>query len=127
MRLVTPGAFDVIQVIAVDPDEKWLYFTASPDNATQRYLYRSRLEGKGTPERLTPANQPGTHSYQVSPDMHWAVHTYSTFDTPPVTDLVQLRDNKVQRTLEDNAKLRSNVKELTATPTEFLRSRQGAS
>jgi dipeptidyl-peptidase-4 len=93
---------------------------ASPDNATQRYLYHTKLEGKDRPERLTPANQPGTHSYQVSPDLHWAIHTYSTFDTPPVTDLVQVPSHAVQRTLEDNAKLLSNLKELVATPTEFL-------
>ncbi|MFZ0864985.1 MAG: S9 family peptidase [Candidatus Sulfotelmatobacter sp.] len=121
MRLLTPGAFDVIDVVGVDPHEEWLYYMASPENATQRYLYRIRIEGKGTPERLTPANQPGTHSYHVSPDLHWAIHTYSTFDSPPVTDLVHLLDQKVQRVLEDNAKLRSNAKDLVSEPTEFLR------
>lgn len=119
-RLVTPGTFDIMAVVGVDPAEEWLYYMASPDNATQRYLYRIRLEGKGTPERLTPAGQPGTHFYEVSPDLRWAIHTYSSFDTPPVTDLVQLRDHTVRRTLEDNAKLRSNVKDLISTPTEFI-------
>jgi len=121
VRLVTPGAFDVIEVMAVDPDEKWLYFTASPENATQRYLYRIRIDEKGTPERLTPRNQPGSHSYQVSPDLGLAFHTYSTFDTPPFTDLVRLPDHKVLRTVEDNAKLRSAVKDLVSVPTEFVR------
>jgi len=121
VRLVTPGAFDVISVAGIDPAEEWLYYIASPDNATQRYLYRTRIDGKGKPARLSPANQPGTHSYEVSPDMHWAIHTYSTFDTPPVTDLVRLPEHAIQRTLEDNAKLRSNLKELVSTPTEFLR------
>jgi dipeptidyl-peptidase 4 len=121
VRLVTPGAFDVIEVIAVDPDEKWLYFTASPENATQRYLYRIRIDEKGTPQRLTPVNQPGTHSYQVSPDLSLGFHTYSTFDTPPITDLVRLPDHKVLRTVEDNAKLRSAVKDLVSMPTEFVR------
>ncbi|HYA63635.1 MAG TPA: S9 family peptidase [Candidatus Sulfotelmatobacter sp.] len=120
VRRVTPGTFDVMNVVGVDPTEEWLYYMASPDNATQRYLYRVRLDGKGKPERLTPAGQPGTHSYQVSPDLHWAIHTYSTFVTPPVTDLVTLPDHKVQRTLEDNAKLRSTVKELVSAPTEFI-------
>ena len=121
VRVVTPGAFDVIDVIGVDPDKEWLCFTASPDNATQKYLYRIRINGKGAPERLTPESQPGTHSYQVSPDMHFAFHTYSTFDTPPFTDLVQLPDHKVQRTVEDNAELRSAVKDLVSAPTEFVR------
>jgi dipeptidyl-peptidase-4 len=121
VHLVTPWAFDVIEVVGVDPGEEWLYYMASPENATQQYLYRSRLEGKGVPERLTPANQPGTHSYQVSPDLHWAFHTYSTFDTPPTTDLVQLPDHKLQRVVEDNAKLSSAAKDLVSAPTEFVR------
>jgi dipeptidyl-peptidase-4 len=120
VRLVTPGNFDVIEVVGVDSDEAWLYFTASPQNATQQYLYRIRMEGKAPPERLSPTNQPGTHSYQVSRDLHFAFHTYSTFDTPPLTDLVQLPDHKVLRVVEDNAKLRSAVKDLVPASTEFV-------
>ena len=36
-------------------------------NATQGYLYRSQLDGRGAPERVTPADQPGTHSYVLAP------------------------------------------------------------
>jgi dipeptidyl-peptidase 4 len=120
VRPLTPGAFDVIEVVDVDPKGEWLYYMASPENATQRYLFRTRIDGKGKPERLTPANQPGSHAYHASPDLQWAVHTYSTFDTPPVTDLVHFPDLKVQRVLEDNAKLRTNLKDLIAQPTEFV-------
>jgi dipeptidyl-peptidase-4 len=121
VRLVTAGAFDVIDLLGVDADENWIYYMASPENATQSYLYRARLEGKGRPERVTPANQPGTHTYRVSPDLRWAIHEYSTFDTPPVTDLVRLPDHQSQRVLEDNRGLRSSTTELVSSPTEFLR------
>jgi dipeptidyl-peptidase 4 len=120
VRLLTPGAFDVIDVVGLDPREEWLYYIASPENATERYLYRVRTAGQGKPERLTPADQPGTHSYEVSPDLRWAVHTYSRFDVPPVTELVHLPDHAVERVLEENAKLRSNVKDLISEPTEFF-------
>jgi len=40
------------------------------------------------PQRVGPADQPGTHRYDFSPDARWAFHTYSTFDTPPVIDLL---------------------------------------
>jgi dipeptidyl-peptidase 4 len=119
-RLLTPGSFDVIEIVGIDPREEWLYYIASPENATQRYLYRSAVGEKGSAERLTPASQPGTHSYHVSPDLQWAIHTYSTFDTPPVMDLVRLPDCSVQRVLEDNAKLRANAKGLISQPTEFF-------
>jgi dipeptidyl-peptidase-4 len=53
--------------------------------------------------------------------MRWAIHEYSTFDTPPVTDLVRLPAHQSQRVLEDNRKLRSSLNELLSSPTEFLR------
>ena len=34
----------------IDEQAGYMYFRASPDNAGQRYLYRSRLDGSGTPE-----------------------------------------------------------------------------
>ena len=69
---------------------------------------------------MTPANLAGTHSYQISPDFNWAIHTYSTTDTPPVTDLVTLPGHQVKRVLEDNHELRSKIAPLFESPTEFF-------
>ncbi len=121
VRRITPASADVIEVVGVTPEEDWLYYLASPENATQRYLYRTRLDGAGKAERLTPANQPGMHSYQSSPDFHWAIHSYSRFDSPPVTDLVRVPDHQATRMLEDNAALRANLKDFLSRPTEFIR------
>ena len=121
VRLVTPGSFDVIGVVGLDEPGGWIYFIASPDNATQRYLYRSRLDGTGKPERVTPMDRPGTHGYEVSPDARWAFHRYSTFGTPPVTDLVRLPSHTVVRTLAANEKLRATVAPLTDGKAEFFR------
>ncbi|MBL9128562.1 MAG: DPP IV N-terminal domain-containing protein [Verrucomicrobiales bacterium] len=121
LALLTPGPFDIIERAVVDEPGGWFYFHASPNNATQRYLYRARLDGTGTPERVTPRDQPGTHEYQFSPDARWAFHTYSTFDQPPVTDLVTLSDHTSVRVLERNDGLRERMKPLVAQPTEFLR------
>ena len=121
VSLATPGGFDVVELVGIDHGERWLYYIASAENPTQRYLYRSQLGTKALPERLTPANQPGTHTYDISPDFHWTFHTYSTFDTPPVTDLLSLADQAPQRVLEDNAKLQRGSQELISAPTEFFR------
>jgi dipeptidyl-peptidase-4 len=104
----------------VDESGGWFYFYASPDNATQKYLYRVALDGAGTPERVTPRSQPGTHEYDFSPDAQWAIHTYSTFDDPPTTELVRMSDHKVMRVLEDNEALRKKMKPLISQPTEFI-------
>jgi dipeptidyl-peptidase-4 len=119
-RLVTKGAFDLESVQGVDERGGWLYYIASPSDATQRFLYRSRLDGTGTPERLTPADAGGTHSYQLSPDFRWAFHTMSTADTPPVTDLVSLPDHRPRRVFVDNARVRDAVAALQLPPKVFL-------
>ena len=108
-RLITTGAFDLASVTGVDEAGGWLYYIASPSNATQRYLYRSRLNGTGTPERVSPESLAGTHTYNMSPDCHWAFHSYSTFATPPVSDLVKFPGHAVVRVLQDNAELKAKV------------------
>ena len=119
--LITRGQFDVISVAGVDEPGGWVYYSASPDNATQRYLYRTRLDGSGAAERLTPVTARGSHDYDVSPDAHWAVHRTSRFDAPPVTDLVRLPSHQVVRTLADNAALRAAVDSLHEPPVEFFK------
>jgi dipeptidyl-peptidase-4 len=119
--LLTKDAADIIARGPVDEKNGWFYYIASPENATQRYLYRIRLDGSGSAERVTPADQPGTHSYEFSPDCKWAFHTYSNFDTPPVTDLVQLPEHRVVRTIEDNHVIRERLKTWITRPTEFLK------
>jgi dipeptidyl-peptidase-4 len=118
-RLLTPGAYDANGIAAVDEKGGWLYFTASPDNATQQYLWRTRLDGKGKAERVTPVIEAGTHRYNVSPDAKWAIHTWSTFDTPPVTELVSIPGHTVARVLAANTELAARVKAVV-TPGEFF-------
>ena len=118
--LLTPDASDIIERVQTDEPGGWFYYIASPENATQRYLYRVRLDGSGRSERLSPTDKPGTHSYDLSPDGRWAIHTYSTYDTPPVIELVKLPEHRVVRVLEDNHDMRSRIAPLLSQPTEFL-------
>jgi len=117
---ITKGAFDVIGVEAVDEAGGWLYYAASPKNATQRHLFRARLDGSRT-EQFSAEEQGGWHEYDFSPNMQWAVHTFSTFTTPPVVELVRLSDNTAVRTLTDNAKLRAKLAALKRPEIEFLK------
>ena len=119
--LLTPGEFDVISVEGIDEQGGWVYYIASPDNPTQRYLYRSPLDGSGRVERLTPTDQPGTHSYRISPDSKWAFHTYSRFGVPPVIELIRLPEHSTVRVFVDNAELREKLAALRKGPFEFFR------
>lgn len=121
LSLVTAGDYDVISVEHIDGKGGWLYFMASPENPTQSYLYRTRLNGTGKAERLTPSDQPGMHSYTISPDGQWAFHSYSSFGVPPITDLVRLPAHTRVRMLAGNEELRSKVEALKKGPSEFFR------
>ncbi len=119
--LLTPGEYDVIDRAVVDEAGGSFYFYASPDNATQRFLYRVPLDGSGTLERITPPDATGTHEYRFSPDRKWALHTWSSFDTPPRVELVEVEGHRVVCVLEENAELREQAeKHLVAHPTEWL-------
>ncbi|MBI2807071.1 MAG: S9 family peptidase [Planctomycetes bacterium] len=117
---LTKGAFDVIQIAAINEKTGWLYFIASPENPTQRYLYRVPLKG-GATERVTPAGVAGMHAYSISADAQWAVHTYSTFTHPPVTTLIHLPDHKIEKTFADNAALKKKLAALRLGTSDFLR------
>jgi len=121
MKCLTPGEYDVVSLQAIDEDGGWLYFIASPDNPTQRYLYRVSLDGSGSADRVSPPDQNGTHGYRISLDSGWAFHDFSTFDEPPTTELVRLPEHEKVRTLVDNSELRNKVQALKRRPVEFFR------
>lgn len=102
---LTPGDFDIIEVSHVDEATGWIYFIASPEQMEKRYLYRTRLDGSGQMEKVTPDEFAGTNSYQISDDARWAIHTYSSFMQPPQYRLVSLPEHGVKHVLEDNQDL----------------------
>lgn len=116
---ITNFAADIMGVEAIDAGGGWLYFLASPDDALRMYLYRSRLDGSGAPERVTPPNEPGWHGYNIAPDAKFAVHVVSTFSTPNHIEVVSLPDHKVLRTLVSNDELAAKVKPLLSEPEFF--------
>lgn len=121
VKLITPGNYDVISVERVDLRNGWLYYLASPENATQRYLYRVRIDGNGKEQRLTPASVPGVHSYYISPRGDLAIHYYSSFNKPMVTEVVRLPEHAIARTLIDNRELSDRLAQLKQTPVEFFK------
>ncbi len=126
VKLITPGDYDLISVERVVVQDReitggWLYFSASPENPTQKYLYRVRLNGSGKVERLSPTDQAGTHNYDISPRGDLAIHTYSAFNKTPVTDVVRFAHHSVERTIFDNKELQERLARLKPVAQEFFR------
>jgi dipeptidyl-peptidase 4 len=123
--LVTRGDMDAVSVAGVDEKAGWLYFVASPGNATQRYLYRAPLDGRANPERVTPRTFTGSNSYTVSPDGRFAFHRFSSFDNPGIRELVTLPDHKVVTVSDDNAALKEKLAAIVKPPVEFFQANAG--
>jgi dipeptidyl-peptidase-4 len=120
-RRVTDGSYDIASIVRIDTTGGAVYFIASPATGTQRYLYRAPLDGSAAPVRLTPATATGVHRYDISPNGRFALHSSSSFGTPPTNDLVQLPEHRTLRVLVDNAAIRATVDRLTKGKAEFIR------
>lgn len=118
---ITKGDFDVIQINRIDLKGGYVYYIASPHNYTQRYLYRSPIDGGGKAERVTPSAMKGQSSYQISANAKWAIQTFQNVTTPPVISLVRLPDHKQLRTLVDNQELKNKYDKLELSPKEFFK------
>ena len=95
VTLLTKGNYDIGTLKAIDELNNYIYFTASPTNATQLYLYRVRINlGKDEPELISSNKQKGTHDYDIGPNAKYALHNFSNYNTFPVDEWVTLPDNK---------------------------------
>ena len=107
--LLTKGNYDIDVIKSIDEAHNYIYFTASPVNATQLYLYRVHIENKtglldkvksiaqknkDEAELVSPENLKGTHDYSISPNGKFATHSFSNYNTPLVKEWIALPDNK---------------------------------
>ncbi|WP_299537168.1 S9 family peptidase [Ulvibacterium sp.] len=120
-RTITQGNMDVVRINCIDPKGGYVYYIASPDNYTQRYLYRSKLDGSSATEKVSPNDQLGQHAYQISADAQYAIHTFQNTTTPQVISLINLQRHQRIRVLEDNTALANKVNALGLTPKEFIK------
>ena len=123
--LVTRGDMDAVSVAGVDEHGGWLYFVASPENATGRYLYRAPLDGRANPERVTPRTFAGSNAYAIAPDGRHAFHRFSGFDDPGIRELVSLPDHHVVTVTDDNAALKEKIAALVTPPVEYFKANAG--
>ncbi|MDQ8006155.1 MAG: DPP IV N-terminal domain-containing protein [Pedobacter sp.] len=91
--LITNSNFDVMSLDLIDEANNTVYFSASPTNATQKYLYKTKLDGKGKLEQVTPSVLPGRHSYNISPTGAFAFHSYQSSTVRPVSEWMNFKTN----------------------------------
>lgn len=117
---LTKGEYDVAGFYGIDEKKGYVYFNASPDNSTQRYLYRVNLDGTGGLTRLTPKNKQGVNRYDLSPGKQYAVASYSSHKNPRTVDLISLPKYKVIKSLVQNEAYKEKMINLDLGETEFF-------
>lgn len=116
-RQLTRGAWDVTEYLGTDARGGWIYFGASAEGPTERHVYRARMDGPGTPQRLS--REPGWHAASVSPTGAFYLDNASTIHTPTVARLHRA-DGAPVRVLVDNARAQAAVRGLAVRAPEFL-------
>src|SRR5437870_4833793 len=117
VRRVTPGGWDVFELLGVDEQSKVLYFTAAIDGPLARPLLRIGLDGKGLARIST---EPGTHGVTFDPTFRLYVDTYSRGGVPPV-EALRRADGSLVRPLAGNLALVRKVEALRLRAPEFLK------
>lgn len=120
-KLLTPGDYDIAAFYQMDEKGDYLYFNASPGNATQRYLYRVTTGRSGEPERVTPEAFTGINKYDFSPNGKYAIHSFSNANTPPTHTLVRLSKHKVEKVLVSNESYKNKMAEFDLPEAEFFK------
>ena len=118
--LATPGEYDVARYYLLDLPDGTAYINASPENPTQRYLYRVNLDGSGK-KRITPTNYSGINQYDIAPGGNFALHTHSSATVPTSVHLISLPDHQVIKTFADNGDYRQQLTGIDMPSVEFFK------
>lgn len=121
IKPITNGEFDIVRQVGIDQQKGYVYYISTMTNYTQRYLYRSKLNGKGKPELMSPVDQLGQHSYNMSPTCKWAIHTFGSSTTAPIVTMEKFPQAKVVRVIQDNAEAQERFNKMNLTPKEFIK------
>lgn len=115
--LLTPGEFDVASFGGLS--DKEVFFIASPENTTQRYLYAIDLAGKGKLRRVTPDAFKGVNTYDIAPNGQVAVHNHQSISAPLTTRLVSLPKHTILKDLVENEAYKTKLASLKTPEINF--------
>ena len=122
--LLTKGNYDIDKICAIDELNNYIYFSASPENATQRYLYRvpinnnSKIFKDNPAELLSNKALKGTHQYSISPNGKLALHSFSNYNTFPVKEWVRFPENTL---LNSDKSIAKSIKTDPEMEVEYLK------
>ncbi|MBS1637824.1 MAG: S9 family peptidase [Bacteroidetes bacterium] len=117
VKQITSGKWDIIEFKGFDDKTNTLYYVSTEQGPINRDVYSIKLDGSAK-KRLSPVD--GTSDAEFSTGYKYYVSTYSNANTPPVYEL-HSADGKLIKVLEDNAGLKSTMKEYKLSTKEFFK------
>ena len=130
---ITLEGADVIDFVAFDYDangeERGVYYYASPDNATRRFLFWASLDGVNKRVEIADDSNEVAHgrpwgyeTWTISADSNLAICRRSAFGEPSRIDLVRLDGAQATeiKLLRDNNNLREKLAQRHFGPIEFF-------
>lgn len=113
---ITKGEWDVISFKGYDNKTNTLYYVSTENGQINRDVYSIKLDGSSK-KRLSTMD--GTSDAEFSQGFKYYVSSYSNANTPPVYEL-RSADGKLIKVLEDNAALKTKMKEYILSTKEFF-------
>ncbi|MFZ1685975.1 MAG: DPP IV N-terminal domain-containing protein [Flavobacteriales bacterium] len=113
---ITSGNWDVMGVKGIDEANKRVVFTASKNSPTQQEVWAVGLSGKGMLQ-LSPKG--GVNDAEFSKGFKYYINTRSLVNEPAVVTLHDATGKQI-KVLEDNAGLRTTLKDFALQPCEFF-------
>ena len=113
---ITKGAWDVIEFKGFDESTNTLYYVSTEKGQINRDVYMVKLNGKDK-KRLSTVN--GTTTFNFTTGFKYYIAEFSDANTPKTYEL-RSSDGKLVKTLEDNAALRTKMKDYQLSTKKFF-------
>ncbi|QJR81097.1 S9 family peptidase [Alteromonas pelagimontana] len=117
---LTPGNYDIVDLIALNEKTNSLFFIAAPEHPEQRFLFKASLDGSEPVKRITPQQYAGQNSYYMSKDASWAMHTNSRFNQPPMSEIIKVEGHQPVKELTTNDELKQKLAKENLPEHEFF-------
>ncbi len=95
---VTDGAWTVTGIEGINSEKHLIYYSSTEVSPLERHLYSIGFDGS---EKRKISEQPGKHSFNLSPNSNYYIDTYSNVNTPKQVELRSTSGELISR-LEDN-------------------------
>lgn len=115
---VTRGEWEVKKLHGIDEKSGTLYFDSNAHSAIARHAYRARLDGTGSPVRLT--EREGSHEVRFDPSFTYYLDTWSRVGQPEELRLHEAATGKEVRLLGDNEELKKTLTRYRISKPELM-------